>query len=103
MADDVRVVVTGIGPMSPIGIGRTDYCTALLSGRSGAGPIRSFDTEGFEHSIACEVKDLAYENDIGRASQFACKAARLALSDAGLSDNDIRARRAVIYIGTTDG
>lgn len=103
MADDVRVVVTGIGPVSPIGIGRTDYCTALLSGRSGAGPIRSFDTEGFEHSIACEVKDLAYENDIGRASQFACKAARLALSDAGLSDNDIRARRAVIYIGTTDG
>ena len=103
MSDEVRVVITGVGPVSPIGIGREEYCKSLLSGVSGAAEIESFDTTGFDHSIACEVKDLPGDEHVGRASQFALKAAQLAIEDAGISIDYIRGVPTAIYMGTTDG
>jgi 3-oxoacyl-[acyl-carrier-protein] synthase II len=51
-----RVVVTGIGVVSPVGLGRESYFSALLAGRSGVGPITRFDTTGYSVTIAAEVK-----------------------------------------------
>ncbi len=53
-----RVVVTGIGLVTPVGIGTVPTWTALLEGRSGAAPITQFDTTGFATTFACEVKVL---------------------------------------------
>ena len=51
-----RVVITGIGIVSPVGIGRQDSWQALLAGKSGAGPITLFDASAFRCRIAAEVK-----------------------------------------------
>src|ERR1041384_7836215 len=87
-----RVVITGIGPVSNVGIGITDFRAALREGRDGISPITSFDTTGFERVEAGEVRDF-HPSDIlrrlsrtewGRSSLFAAAAARLATQDAGL-------------------
>lgn len=105
------VVVTGLGAVSSIGMGPQQFLTGLREGRSGASPIRSFDTTGFDHSNGCEVHDFDPEDwvanlDIGllgRASQFAIAAAHMAVDDAGLDAEALRSRRGLISIGTTDG
>ena len=51
-----RVVITGIGVVSPVGIGKEEYFSSLLAGRSGVGAITRFDTTGFPVRIAAEVK-----------------------------------------------
>ena len=53
-----RVVVTGIGVVAPNGIGRREFCEAILEGRSGVGYIESFDTSGMPIKIAGEVRDF---------------------------------------------
>ena len=53
-----RVVVTGMGVVSPVGIGATNFWNALRAGQSGAAPITQFDPEGFATTFACEVKDF---------------------------------------------
>ncbi len=53
-----RVVVTGVGLVTPVGIGVEKTFEALLAGKSGAGPLLSFDPEGLGTTIACEVSDL---------------------------------------------
>ncbi|MEC3975546.1 beta-ketoacyl-[acyl-carrier-protein] synthase family protein [Amycolatopsis sp. H20-H5] len=108
---DSRVVVTGLGVVSSIGIGRVAFADALRAGRSGARPITVFDTEGFEHTMGCEVADFDHRpwirrgdpDEAGRATRFAIAASRMAVEDAGLSEDDLRARRGLICIGTTDG
>lgn len=116
-SDDTRVVVTGRGVVSSIGTGAEAFAAALRAGRSGAAPLRFFDTTGYEHSIACEVPDFEPgpwvrrhdPEDLGRATQFAVAAARMAVDDAlgGASDGagaaGFAARRALVAIGTTDG
>jgi 3-oxoacyl-[acyl-carrier-protein] synthase II len=104
----IRVVITGIGPVSNIGIGIANFRTALRSGRSGIGPITSFDTAGFERVNAGEVRDFRPEDILqrlsvdqwGRSSLFAAAAARLAAADAGVEPPD---RRTAVVIGTTGG
>ncbi|MFA7576578.1 MAG: beta-ketoacyl synthase N-terminal-like domain-containing protein, partial [Candidatus Muiribacteriota bacterium] len=51
-----RVVVTGVGAVTPIGIGKEEFFKALKMGKSGIAPIESFNTEGFSSKIAGEVK-----------------------------------------------
>ena len=74
-----RVAVTGIGVVSSIGTGAAAFEEALRAGRSGAGPITAFDTEGFAHTTGCEVTDFdparwvrtLPPREVGRATQFA--------------------------------
>ncbi|MFF1322146.1 beta-ketoacyl-[acyl-carrier-protein] synthase family protein [Streptomyces chartreusis] len=106
-----RVVLTGFGVISSIGTGVEEYTAGLRSGRSGARPITRFDTEGFGQNTACEVPDFEPGrwihnvplDDMGRAGQYAVAAARMAVDDAGLTEDDLGERQAVITVGTTDG
>lgn len=106
-----RVVLTGVGVFSSIGIGAEEFTAGLRAGRSGSRPISCFDTSGFAHANGCEVVGFTpgrwiHNLDIdqlGRATQFSVAAARMAVEDAGLAQPDLRARRGLISIGTTDG
>jgi 3-oxoacyl-[acyl-carrier-protein] synthase II len=87
-----RVVVTGVGVVTPIGIGKAEFWHNLLAGRTGVGPIQSFDSAAYDVHIGAEVKGFDHvsygassNHQIGRCSQLACAAGRLALLDAGLS------------------
>src|SRR3954468_20985889 len=89
-----RVVVTGIGVVSPNGIGRRTFGEAIVEGRSGVSYIESFDTTGLAIKIAGEVKNFDVNPFLGehkkiaklmsRAVGFAVGAAALAVDDSGL-------------------
>jgi 3-oxoacyl-[acyl-carrier-protein] synthase II len=88
----VRVVITGLGMITPLGIGVEPTWSGLIAGKSGIGPITSFDTTGFETTIAGEIKDFFPENYMSpklikrmdRFVQIAVATAVLAMQDAGL-------------------
>jgi len=90
--DRKRVVVTGIGILSPIGLGKDEFWTGLVQGRSGAAPITYFDTTDFATTFACELKNFSAFDYIDRKSadrmdpycQYAVIAAEQALKDSGL-------------------
>jgi 3-oxoacyl-[acyl-carrier-protein] synthase II len=92
-----RVVVTGLGAITPIGNNVQDYWQGLLNGVSGAGPITRFNAEKFKTTFACEVKNfdpLAYfdrkeARKYDLYAQFAVAAAEEAVKDAGISDESI--------------
>src|SRR5262245_34766828 len=100
-----RVAVTGLGVVSSIGTGVDEYAAGLRAGRSGARQISVFDTDGYAHSVGCEVvgfepsRWVASVADIGRAAQFSVAAARMAMADAGLTDPGAT----MVCVGTTDG
>lgn len=113
-----RVVVTGIGIVSPIGIGREDTWKALLSGKSGVGRITHFDPEaiGLETQIAAEVKDFdiatffpdkrkvgSMLKEMDRVTLFAMAAAKMALEDAQLDVRETIPERVGTFIGTGVG
>src|SRR6476469_305226 len=87
-----RVVVTGLGMVSPLGTTVEDSWSALVAGESGAGPITQFDTTGFPVDFACEVKDLEITDYINykasrrmdRFTHLALAAARQAETDSGI-------------------
>src|SRR6476469_5308393 len=87
-----RVVVTGLGRVSPLGTTVEDSWSALVAGESGAGPITQFDTTGFPVDFACEVKDLEVTDYVDykasrrmdRFTHLALAAARQAEADSGL-------------------
>jgi 3-oxoacyl-[acyl-carrier-protein] synthase II len=90
-----RVVVTGLGVVAPNGVGKDAFWTACINGRSGVGPIRSFDASGHPVRYAAEVPDFDINPFIpadqrkslkimGRAAQFGLAAAGLAVQDSGL-------------------
>ena len=105
-----RVVVTGIGIVSPNGIGRREFSESIVEGRSGVGLIESFDTSGQAIKIAGEVKgfDVApYLGDhrknlkvMSRAVQFAVGAGALAIEDAGLDSSKLDPERFGVCMGT---
>jgi 3-oxoacyl-[acyl-carrier-protein] synthase II len=106
-----RVVITGLGVISSIGIGWEEFWDSLLKGRSGISPVTSFDTsEHFTHNGG-EVKNFRPEEfiqedkipSLSRASQLAFAAAKLAIEDANLSEEDISEMKAGTCIGTTMG
>ena len=106
-----RIVVTGIGVVTPIGTGCQQFWTNLLDGRSGIRPVRSFDTSAYNVHHGAEVHDFKFENygsnldaaHLGRASQFAIAAARLALADANVEIASLDLKRAGVSMGTTSG
>jgi 3-oxoacyl-[acyl-carrier-protein] synthase II len=94
-----RVVVTGMGVLSPNGIGLEAFWESLLAAKSGIGPITLFDASEFKSRIAGEVKDFDpfdyIEADqkpkrMARHTQFAYAAAMMALRDAGLEVNNLQ-------------
>lgn len=107
-----RVVVTGLGVVSSIGVGVGAFLDGLRAGRSGVRPIRGFDTDGFAYANGCEVAEDFTASDwmhtlrpeeLGRASQFAVSAAGMAVHDAGLDMDFLRGRHGLVSVGTTDG
>jgi 3-oxoacyl-[acyl-carrier-protein] synthase II len=106
-----RVVVTGVGVISPTGIGKEPFWAGLMEGRSGVGPISRFDSSGFDTRIAAEVKDFdpaafmekkdVRHND--RFVQFAYAAARLALDDGQLTITPHNAPEVGVLIGSGIG
>jgi len=87
-----RVVVTGVGVVSPIGIGKNSFWSALVSGKSGIGKITTFDPYQFDTQIAGEVKDYDPKDTIPakeskrmeKFCQFAVTAAMEAFRDSGI-------------------
>lgn len=106
-----RVVITGLGPVSSIGIGVKAFGQALRAGTSGISPISSFNSSGFPHYMAGEVGDFEPHSllhtitpsEWGRSSQFAAAAARLAVEDAGMDLGTLGSAAAGSSIGTTSG
>ncbi len=106
-----RVVVTGLGVVSPIGTGRQAFWAGLAAGQSGVGRITRFDPSAFATQIAAEVRDFdptaymdrkeARRND--RFVQFAYAATRMALDDAGFAVTPANATRTGVLIGSGIG
>ncbi len=100
-----RVVITGLGPVTPIGIGKEEYWDSLIAGKSGVGYITRFDTENFPTKIAAEIKNFTPEDYIDkrelrrmdRFAQYALVATSLALKDGEISlENEDKERIGVV-------
>jgi len=102
-----RVVVTGMGMVSPLAIGVEETWQALIQGKSGVARITKFDPTGFDTQIAAEVKNFAPENfmdkkDVRRMDifiQYAMAAADMALKDAQLKITPANADRVGVVVG----
>jgi 3-oxoacyl-[acyl-carrier-protein] synthase II len=109
-----RVVVTGMGMVTPLGRDLESTWSALLAGKSGVGPITLFDARTFPTRIAAEVVDFRLDEYIdgadrwtehSRNSKFALAAASMAMNDSGLSDckPELNRRRFGVYLGSGEG
>ena len=106
-----RVVVTGIGLVTPVGLNSESTWNSLVAGRSGIDYISLFDAEGYESRIAGEVDNFDASAALGRKeakrldrfSQFACVAALEALEHANLNMEKENADRVAVLIGSGVG
>lgn len=109
--DRKRVVVTGLGAITPIGNTLPEYWDGLISGRNGIAPITLFDAARHDCRIAGEVKgydpldylDRKEAKRMDRFAQFAVSASKQALADSGLVINDLNAEQVGVLIGTGIG
>lgn len=107
----IRTVITGMGVVTPIGIGLEAFWESLIQGRSGVGRITRFDPDGFRCRIAGEVKGFdptpyIEAKDLKRMilfTQYACVASKMAIEDAGLELERIDPKRVGVYIGSGIG
>ena len=106
-----RIVVTGIGVLSPIGLSPADFWTSLVNGKSGAAPITYFDTTDYATTFACELKDFKADNYIDRKSadrmdpycQYGVIAAEQTLKDSGLDLKSLDPTRVGVVHGSGIG
>lgn len=106
-----RVVITGIGAITPIGIGKDNFWTSLLEGKSGIGSITRFDTEKHETKIAAEVKDFSPKDymdkkeakRMDRFAQYAVAATHLAIEDGNIYLDSLNRERIGAVIGSGIG
>lgn len=106
-----KVVVTGLGAVTPIGNNLDEYWNALLSGKSGAAPIQKFDATEFKTRFACEIKNydpLLHMNrkEIQRMdlfTQYAISSATMAIEDAGIDFEKTDKERVGVLIGSGIG
>lgn len=106
-----RVVVTGLGAVTPIGIGTDAFWQALLSGKSGITTVTRFDASEYATQIAGEVKDFDPANYIDkkeakrmdRFTQFAIAGAKMALEDSGINLEQVDRERVGTIIGSGIG
>lgn len=110
-AERGRVLITGLGVVTPLGIGCEALWASLMAGRSGAEPISRFDASEFKVRIACEVRDFKPQDwmetresrRLDRLVQFAVAASAMALDDARLKVSDTDPERVGVLIGTGVG
>lgn len=106
-----RVVVTGLGALTPIGNNIQEYWNSLINGVSGAAPITYFDTTKFKTQFACELKNFDVEQFIDRKearrldryAQYALVAAEEAFKDSGLDVEKLDKDRAGVIFGSGIG
>lgn len=106
-----RVVITGMGALTPIGNTLTEYWDALISGKSGAAPITQFDATLFKTQFACEVKGFNVEDHIDKKearkldqfSQYAIVSATEAMADAALMESNPNLDRIGVIWGSGVG
>jgi 3-oxoacyl-[acyl-carrier-protein] synthase II len=105
-----RVVVTGLGVVSPNGMGKDDFWSACVNGKSGVGPIKSFDASGHPVRIAAEVADYDITpwlpsphrkslKIMGRAARFGVTASGMAVKDSGLDLQRVDPTRIGVVMG----
>lgn len=101
-----RVVITGLGVLTPIGNNVNDFWQALKEGKSGAGPITYFDASNFATQFACEVKNFNVEDYIEKKAarrmdlftHYALASAIMAMEDSGLNlENEDKERIGVVF------
>ena len=106
-----RIAITGMGIVSPIGIGVDPAWSAALAGTSGVGPITLFDSAGFGVSFAAECSDFSTDpwlsekeaRKLDRSLQFAVAAGDMAWHDAGLSSESLDLDRVGVFVGSGIG
>lgn len=106
-----RVVVTGIGALTPIGNNAKEFWDGLLKGKSGAAPITHFDASKFKTQFACEIKNLQVEDFIDRkemrrmdrCTHLGLIAADEAIQDSGIVDTDTSKDRIGVIWGSGIG
>jgi 3-oxoacyl-[acyl-carrier-protein] synthase II len=106
-----RVVITGLGAVTPIGIGKIAYWDSLENGRSGLGRISRFDTSAYPCQISGEVRDFNPHDFIDKKkarrmdyfTQYAVAAAKLAVADAGLDPQKETPERVGVIVGSGIG
>ncbi|NLY46078.1 MAG: beta-ketoacyl-[acyl-carrier-protein] synthase II, partial [Tissierella sp.] len=106
-----RVVITGLGAVTPVGIGKDEFWSSLIQGKSGIGPITRFDTENFSTKIAAELKDFNPEDFLDkkearrmdRFSQYSVAAAKLAIEDGNIDLDTVDRNNVGVIFGTGIG
>jgi len=106
-----RVVITGVGMVSPVGTGKEVFWDSLIGGRSGIVPISRFDASDLPTRVAGEVRDfdpLSYLDKkearrMDRCTHFACAATQIALEDAGIKAEALDSERTGVIIGSGVG
>ena len=106
-----RVVVTGIGALTPIGNNANEFWKSLVAGESGAGPITKFDAAKFKTKFACELKYFAPLDFIEKAevrrydsfTQYALVAAQEAITNGGINFENLNKNRIGVIWGSGNG
>ncbi len=106
-----RVVVTGLGALTPIGNNIQEYWDALINGKSGCAPITYFDTEKFKTKFACELKNFNAEDHfdrkearkLDRFAQYALVSSDEAIKDAGINLDEVDKFRVGVIWGAGIG
>jgi 3-oxoacyl-[acyl-carrier-protein] synthase II len=106
-----RIVVTGLGMVTPLGVGKNEFSRRLFEGDCGIDTVQAFDTQAVTSHLAAEVRDFTPRDFISvknlrrmdRTSLMTAASARLALSDAGISVNLNNRDRIGILLGTAFG
>ncbi|HOV14184.1 MAG TPA: beta-ketoacyl-[acyl-carrier-protein] synthase family protein [Spirochaetota bacterium] len=105
-----KVVITGMGVVTPIGTGLNTFWKNLITGKNGVREIKSFNTDGFRTNKGGEVIDFDENKDLGknyltmpRASKFSITAIREALSQSKIDVDYIKSKKVSVVVGTTMG
>lgn len=106
-----RVVITGLGAVTPVGIGKDEFWNSLIQGKSGIGPITRFDTQGFSTKIAAELKNFNPEDYLDkkeakrmdRFAQYSVAAAKLAIKDGNINLDSLDRNSIGVIFGTGIG
>ncbi len=106
-----RVVITGLGVVSPIGIGKNEYWQALRSGKNGVAKITHFDADIYPVKIAAEVKDFKADDWMDhkearrtdRVIHFTMAAGELAVKDSALDVSKLDKERFGVFLGSAEG